>query len=112
MTITFHNFTCSCFHCYMYHLRPPSSLLPPPSLPSPLPSLQVLPCTDLDFLFRPPTYPAEFMGEYVRLLELFEVALRQTSDILLIPSHLPASAPSLDIPPTRELSGVYINFCG
>lgn len=43
------------------------------------------------------------MGEYVRLLELFEVALRQTSDVLLIPSHLPASAPLLDIPPTREL---------
>lgn len=43
------------------------------------------------------------MGEYVRLLELFEVALRQTSDVLLIPSHLPASTPVMDVPQTREL---------
>ena len=51
------------------------------------------------------------MGEYVRLLELFEVALRQTSEVLLIPSHLPASAPDLDIPPTRELSEDNTDFC-
>ena len=48
MTITFHNFTCSCFRCYMYHVRPPSSFLPPlpsPPLPPPFRSCPVLTST-------------------------------------------------------------------
>jgi leucine-rich repeat kinase 2 len=54
--------------------------------------------SDFDLLLRPPTYPSEYRDEYVRLLERFEVAIRQTSSTVLIPSHLPANRPDFTVP--------------
>ena len=59
---------------------------------------QSLKLSDLDLLLRPPCYPAQYKDEYIRLLERFEVAIKQTAEEILIPSHLPAQQPDFQIP--------------
>jgi len=53
-------------------------------------------------LLKEPKFPSEFILEYIRLLERFEVAHRQTPDTLLIPSRLPQKKPSsVVLPPAN-----------
>ena len=92
---------------------PPS---PPPPPPPPLslcfhlsyllcllcatPSIQLLQVHSLSHLLKEPKFPSEFLPEYIRLLERFEVVLSQTSHTLLIPSRLPKrKPPSILLPP-------------
>ena len=60
--------------------------------------LQMLHYEDLKFLLRPPIYPSEYMEEYIRLLERFEVAMKLQDEQLIIPSHLQDCKPNFKIP--------------
>lgn len=51
-------------------------------------------------LLKEPKFPSQFIPEYIRLLERFEVVLSQTPQTLLIPSRLPRAKPSsVTLPP-------------
>lgn len=51
-------------------------------------------------LLKEPKFPSQFIPEYIRLLERFEVVLFQTPQTLLIPSRLPRVKPSsVTLPP-------------
>ena len=91
---------------------PPSSPPPPPlslimfslsyllCLLCATPSIQLLQVHSLSHLLKEPKFPSEFLPEYIRLLERFEVVLSQTSHTLLIPSPLPKrKPPSILLPP-------------
>ena len=63
-------------------------------------SIQLLQVHSLSHLLKEPKFPSEFLPEYIRLLERFEVVLSQTSHTLLIPSRLPKrKSPSVLLPP-------------
>ena len=61
--------------------------------------MQLLQVRHLSHLLKEPKFPSQFMPEYIRLLERFEVVLSQTPHTLLIPSHLPRKKPLSVIPP-------------
>ena len=61
------------------------TIFPPPSPPS----LGVMRLSDLSHIFRSENFPANLMKQYINLLSKFEVALRWSSEYLLVPSLLP-----------------------
>ena len=75
---------------------------------------QLLQVRSLSHLLKEPKFPAEFMPEYICLLERFEVVLSQTSQTLLIPSRLPRKKPSsIILPPASpgcELTSLLLLF--
>ena len=80
---------------YCIHVQDTRNRFFPSSLPP-----QLLQVRSLPHLLKEPKFPSEFMPEYVRLLERFEVVLSQTPHTLLIPSRLAKKKPSsLALPP-------------
>jgi hypothetical protein len=65
----------------------------------------------LSHLLKEPKFPSEFLPEYIRLLERFEVVLSQTSHTLLIPSPLPKrKPPSVLLPPASPGSQIICRY--
>ena len=69
--------------------------------------LGVMKTSDLQQLFKGREFPSHLLEQYVSLLEKFEVALRQSDDVLLIPSLLPTKrCDSVWLKPTSSETAV------
>lgn len=78
-------------------------------------SPQLLQVSHIPHLLKEPKFPSQFIPEYIRLLERFEVVLSQTPQTLLIPSRLPRVKPSsVTLPPASpgcEMMSSFISRC-